>query len=151
MSSLELPRIIPTASGASAFSSAGDSSSYENHERDDGDSHNETYDTSHNVRRQKSNDPARDLSIQVLEKFSLVTRFARETTSQLFRESQSNGFGAVERKNYSHSSLDIPPKIPKDPEEVPIQSTVPSDPLEVTSCALWKLYNLVLQGNYLDI
>lgn len=85
------------------------------------------------------------------KKFSLVTRFARETTSQLFRESQSNGFGAVERKNYSHSSLDIPPKIPKDPEEVPIQSTLPSDPLEVTSCALWKLYNLVLQGNYLDI
>ncbi|KAJ8426335.1 hypothetical protein Cgig2_024137 [Carnegiea gigantea] len=33
----------------------------------------------------KANDPARDLSIQLLEKFSLVTTFARETTLQLFR------------------------------------------------------------------
>ncbi|OAY31479.1 TBC1 domain family member 15 [Manihot esculenta] len=136
LSSLELPRIIPTASGASAFSSAGDSSSYENHERDDGDSHNETYDTSHNVRRQKSNDPARDLSIQVLEKFSLVTKFARETTSQLFSENQSNGFGEFGRKNYSHPSLDIPQTTPKDPEEVPFRSPVPSDPIEFDKLTL---------------
>lgn len=30
----------------------------------------------------KSNDPGRDLSIQVLEKFSLVTKFARDTYGQ---------------------------------------------------------------------
>ncbi|CAM6103717.1 unnamed protein product [Calypogeia fissa] len=29
-------------------------------------------------------DPARDISLQVLEKFSLVTKFARDTTAQLF-------------------------------------------------------------------
>lgn len=44
--------------------------------------------TFQNGRRQKHHDPARDISIQVLEKFSLVTRFARETTSQLFRDTQ---------------------------------------------------------------
>ncbi|XP_043813812.1 TBC1 domain family member 15 isoform X3 [Manihot esculenta] len=138
LSSLELPRAVPIASGASAYASTGESPSYENQERAARDAHNGSSSISQNVRRQrqKSNDPARDLSIQVLEKFSLVTRFARETTSQLFRENQSNGFGAVERKNYSHSSLDIPPKIPKDTEEVPIQSTVPSDPLEFDKLTL---------------
>ncbi|KAF2310612.1 hypothetical protein GH714_015469 [Hevea brasiliensis] len=78
--------VIPIASGASTFFSAGDSSSYENHERADGDAHNESSNISQNVRRrrQKSNDTARDPSIQVLEKYSLVTKFAREATSQLF-------------------------------------------------------------------
>ncbi|KAF2318075.1 hypothetical protein GH714_041414 [Hevea brasiliensis] len=138
LSSLELPRAIPMASGASAFASAGGSPPYENQESADWDANNESSSISQNVRRQrqKSNDPARDLSIQVLEKFSLVTRFARETTSQLFRENQNNGFGAVERKNYSHSSLDIPQRVPKDPEEVPNQSPVPSDPLEFDKLTL---------------
>ncbi|KAJ9163073.1 hypothetical protein P3X46_022786 [Hevea brasiliensis] len=138
LSSLELPRAIPMASGASAFASVGGSPPYENQESADWDANNESSSISQNVRRQrqKSNDPARDLSIQVLEKFSLVTRFARETTSQLFRENQNNGFGAVERKNYSHSSLDIPQRVPKDPEEVPNQSPVPSDPLEFDKLTL---------------
>ncbi|KAI4377334.1 hypothetical protein MLD38_014979 [Melastoma candidum] len=48
--------------------------------------------------RPKVHDPARDLSIQVLGKFSLVTRFARETTSQLFRESLNNGISGHGRK-----------------------------------------------------
>jgi TBC1 domain family member 15 len=33
-----------------------------------------------------------DLSMQVLEKFSLVTRFARETTSSLFKENHGNQY-----------------------------------------------------------
>ncbi|CAL5377650.1 unnamed protein product [Camellia sinensis] len=49
-------------------------------------------------RMQKVQDPARDLSMQVLEKFSRVTRFARETTSQIFRESHSDSFGTNERR-----------------------------------------------------
>ncbi|KAG6551031.1 hypothetical protein Mapa_007264 [Marchantia paleacea] len=36
----------------------------------------------------KTKDPARDISMHVLEKFSLVTKFARETTAQLFGESR---------------------------------------------------------------
>eukprot|EP00249_Psilotum_nudum_P016251 c25747_g1_i3 orf=143-2287(+) len=41
--------------------------------------------------RGRSRDPARDISINVLEKFSLVTKFARETTAQLFGESRLLG------------------------------------------------------------
>lgn len=38
--------------------------------------------------QQRSRDPARDNIIHVLEKFSLVTKFARDTTAQLFGESR---------------------------------------------------------------
>lgn len=47
--------------------------------------------------KQKVHDPAHDISIQVLEKFSLLTKFARETTSHIFREGQ-NGLNAYEQK-----------------------------------------------------
>jgi hypothetical protein len=40
---------------------------------------------------QQSKDPARDLSIQVLEKFSMVTKFARDTSAHLFGESRLLG------------------------------------------------------------
>ncbi|KAL5134676.1 hypothetical protein HKD37_03G007776 [Glycine soja] len=53
-------------------------------------------------------DPVRDLSIQVLEKFSLVTRFARGTTSQLFGENQSNGFSPIDRRTHIQTNLDHP-------------------------------------------
>lgn len=42
-------------------------------------------------RQRRIQDPARDLSIQVLEKFSLVTKFARDTTAQLFGENRLLG------------------------------------------------------------
>lgn len=42
-------------------------------------------------RQRRTRDPARDLSIQVLEKFSLVTKFARDTTAQLFGENRLLG------------------------------------------------------------
>ncbi|XP_065849467.1 uncharacterized protein [Euphorbia lathyris] len=135
LSSLEMPRAVPFASGASA--SAGESPSYENQERVDGDIHGGSF-TSHNVgrQRQKSVDPARDLSIQVLEKFSLVTKFARETTSQLFRENHSNGYGAIERKTYGYSSSDSPQDTLEDAEENHAQNPVPSDPLEFDKLTL---------------
>eukprot|EP00257_Ricinus_communis_P020447 XP_015579677.1 TBC1 domain family member 15 [Ricinus communis] len=134
LSSLELPRAVPMASAASC-PSASESPSYENQERADGNIHRGSSSIPQHDGRQrhKGNDPARDLSIQVLEKFSLVTKFARETTSQLFWE--NNGFDAIERKSYNQSSLDCP-KTPKDTEEVSIQSAVPSDPLEFDKLTL---------------
>lgn len=129
-----MPRAVPFASGASTSASAGESPSNENQERVDGDIHNGSSFTSHNGgrQRQKSTDPARDLSIQVLEKFSLVTKFARETTSQLFRESHSNGYGAIDTKSYSYSSSESTQNMIKDSEEDCSQNPVPSDPFEVT-------------------
>lgn len=47
--------------------------------------------------RQRAHDPAHDLSIQVLEKFSLVTKFARDTTSHFLREIHHDNH---ERKNH---------------------------------------------------
>lgn len=75
--------------------------------------------------RPKHQDPARDLSIQVLEKFSLVTRFARETTSQLFRE--MDGFTPSEGRKHDHALITASHDSHRVPNEVPV---VP-DPLEV--------------------
>lgn len=81
--------------------------------------------------RLKVHDPARDISIQVLEKFSLVTRFARETTSQLFRESHSNGFGAFEKRYNNQSVEDFSHKASNDEEKTVDEIPVAPDPLEV--------------------
>ncbi|KAK7330076.1 hypothetical protein VNO77_24261 [Canavalia gladiata] len=103
LSSLELPRAVPLACGASDMS-VDESILNENQERADDGSFSVTQ--YHGRPRHKVHDPARDLSIQVLEKFSLVTRFARETTSQLFGENQSNGFSANERRTHIQAKLD---------------------------------------------
>lgn len=86
--------------------------------------------------RPKVHDPARDLSIQVLEKFSLVTRFARETTSQLLRESLNNGYGANERRDHSLHHHDNSYRASTDPEKAPEEVPVVPDPLEVIFCNL---------------
>jgi len=83
----------------------------------------------------KVNDPARDFSIQLLEKFSLVTKFARETTSQLFREnSGENLFLSDCRKpNHIPALPAAPPKLPpNDVQKVSDEVHVPEDPLEVS-------------------
>ncbi|XP_021276020.1 TBC1 domain family member 17 isoform X2 [Herrania umbratica] len=131
LSSLELPRAVSIASVPSTPVSVRGSASRENEERTDVGVHDENSSTSrYNGRqRQKVHDPARDLSIHVLEKFSLVTKFARETTSQLFRETHSNGFDAFERRNTNQSVLDYNHKVDED-EEVPLKSPVAPDPLE---------------------
>lgn len=82
--------------------------------------------------RNRVNDPARDISIQVLEKFSLVTRFARETTSQLFSENQVNGFGAIERRAIEEEPLHHPVTSSNAGEKIADESPVPPDPLEVS-------------------
>jgi len=132
LSSLELPVSIASRPSASV-SDGGEYSSYKLQGRIDGSIHEDIPRPSQNHGRQKhkSHDPARDLTIQVLEKFSLVTKFARDTSSQLFRESNSNGYGAIERKSSSHSPCDIPHEASMDAKVALEEDPVPSDPLEV--------------------
>ncbi|KAA8535131.1 hypothetical protein F0562_030134 [Nyssa sinensis] len=140
LSSLELPRAVSVANGLSSSVLVTDSSSHGSQERTDG----STLDgcpgniQQNGRQRQKFHDPSRDLSIQVLEKFSLVTKFARETTSQLFRESHGDGFGANQGRNHSQSSHDYPRNMAsndeqKVPDEIPVASDPPEDCLMQTS------------------
>ncbi|WJX90337.1 hypothetical protein P8452_72246 [Trifolium repens] len=110
LSSLQLPRAVPLARGPSNMS-VDESTLNENQERNDSGVNNGSVSVPrfHGRPRHKVHDPARDLSIQVLEKFSLVTKFARETTSQLFRENQTNGYSSNERRTHIQTNLD-PPK-----------------------------------------
>ncbi|THG18347.1 hypothetical protein TEA_017238 [Camellia sinensis var. sinensis] len=65
------------------------------------------------------------------EKLSLVTTFARETTSQLFRDSNSDVFGANERRNHDQTPHPYPSIVASnDVEEVPNEIPIASDPLE---------------------
>ncbi|GKV17070.1 hypothetical protein SLEP1_g27623 [Rubroshorea leprosula] len=129
LSSLELPRAV-VAGLPSAPQSLVESPSQE-HLKAVGEFHGESSSTFQygGRQRQKGHDPTRDISIQVLEKFSLVTKFARET-SQLFRETHSNGYGSFERKRNSQSAIDYTQKEADPAKKVPNQSFVPSDPLE---------------------
>ena len=106
----------------------------ENQERTDGGVNNLSASVPqfHGRPRHKVHDP-RDLSIQVLEKFSLVTKFARETTSQLFGENQSNGFSGYERRTHVQPNLDHPKKSSNVAGSVPDETPVVSDPQVVTS------------------
>ncbi|XWS72956.1 hypothetical protein CRYUN_Cryun02cG0083900 [Craigia yunnanensis] len=138
LSSLELPRAVSIASVPSTPVSVGESTSHENEGGTDvgvrvGSASIPQY---NGRQRQKVHDPARDISIQVLEKFSLVTKFARETTSQLFRETHTNGFGPFERRNTNQSALDYSHQPSDDDEEVPVQSPVAPDPLEFDKLSL---------------
>ncbi|XAR53249.1 hypothetical protein NMG60_11021721 [Bertholletia excelsa] len=139
LSSLQLPRAVGVADGPSSSVSVGDSPSFENQGRNEGgafDGH--TSHIHHNGRqRQKLQDPARDISIQVLEKFSLVTRFARETTSHLFRENHSDSFGAYERRPDNQIAYDSPNNLTSNhTEKTPHEIPVASDPLEFEKLTL---------------
>ncbi|KHN12186.1 hypothetical protein glysoja_036509 [Glycine soja] len=105
---LEMPRAVPLACGPSN-TSVDESILIEKQERVDNGANDGRFSVNqfHGRSRHKV-DPARDLSIQVLEKFSLVTRFARETTSQLFGENQSNGFSPIDRRTHIQTNLDHP-------------------------------------------
>ncbi|XP_018836650.2 TBC1 domain family member 15-like isoform X1 [Juglans regia] len=139
LSSLELPRAVSLASEPSMSISVGESPLKDDQERADGEVRNESSNISQNnvMQRQKVHDPARDLSIQVLEKFSLVTKFARDTTSQLFRESHGNGYGAIERRSHKQSSLDCPQKTSNIEEKAPEEIPVASDPLVDKLTLVW--------------
>ncbi|XP_023730518.2 uncharacterized protein LOC111878244 isoform X2 [Lactuca sativa] len=104
LSSMELPRAL----SSSSFT---DSPFSDNQERlEDGGSRHK-----------------RDISIQVLEKFSLVTRFARETTSQLFRENLFDDIGTNENKK---NNQERPHEIASN------EAPIPSDPFELDKTSL---------------
>lgn len=139
LSSLELPGVVSIASsstdGLSVNQGKADESGYDSN----------TSIQSVGRPRHKFHDPAKDISIQVLEKFSLVTKFARETTSQLFREpshpSGDNSFFSDGRKqSHSHYVSELSPKLPNElqtlKDEVKDQVPVPADPLEFDKIAL---------------
>ncbi|KAM3321355.1 TBC1 domain family member 15 [Capsicum chacoense] len=135
LSSLELPRAVSVTNTPSSAAAPSESpSSWTDGETFD---RNSALAQQNARQRQKNNDPARDLSIQVLEKFSLVTRFARETTSQLFWEAQGDGFIPNDRRKHNEKTHDYPRiaesnNIQKLPEDVP----VPADPLEFDKVSL---------------
>ncbi|KNA25024.1 hypothetical protein SOVF_010310 [Spinacia oleracea] len=139
LSSLELPGVVSVAAQSTNASLVA-SSSQVNQGRSDVSSYDSNT-GSQSLRRQKnkSNDPTKDLSIQVLEKFSLVTKFARETTSQLFGENSGDPFLSNEWKRPSHSQslpdLQSQPST-NDLEEVPCEVPVPADPMEFEKLAL---------------
>uniref|UniRef100_A0A162AA08 Rab-GAP TBC domain-containing protein n=1 Tax=Daucus carota subsp. sativus TaxID=79200 RepID=A0A162AA08_DAUCS len=137
LSSLELPRAVSIASGQAPSDSTSVSPSSRNHEKTSESVYDGSLSSIHQNgrQRQKTHDPARDLSIQVLEKFSLVTRFARETTSQLFREN-SDGFGISEKRNHNQSSHNYSHEIATDNVRVPAEIPVLPDPLEVDKLTL---------------
>ena len=119
LSSLELPRAVSVACGPSVD----ETNLNENQERTDSGANNLSASVPqfHGRPKHKAHDP-RDLSIQVLEKFSLVTRFARETTSQLFGENQNNGFSGYERSTQIQPNLDQPKKSTDIAENVPAEN-----------------------------
>ncbi|KAH6818459.1 RabGAP/TBC domain-containing protein [Perilla frutescens var. frutescens] len=130
LSSLELPRAL-----AHAPSPMSESPTASDPEKGDLDKSSNIF--QQNGRRQRHHDPARDISIQVLEKFSLVTRFARETTSQLFRESHLDSFAPNEgwkdgpsSPSYHHETT------ANDSSRVPDEVSVAADPVEIDNLSL---------------
>ncbi|PKA48873.1 hypothetical protein AXF42_Ash016389 [Apostasia shenzhenica] len=107
LSSLELPGVIPVAKGASLHNSSDPGSSIVDSVRVNSVTSSGTSSVSgyRGRLKQKSHDPAHDLSIQVLEKFSLVTKFAREATSQIIREFQDTHELLYEKKQKNSAAL----------------------------------------------
>ncbi|XP_061350713.1 uncharacterized protein LOC133295863 isoform X2 [Gastrolobium bilobum] len=136
LSSLELPRAVSLACGPSNMS-VDESTLNENQEGADSDINNGSASVTqfHGRPRHKVHDP-RDISIHVLEKFSLVTKFARETTSQLFGENQSNGFSANERRTHIQTNLDHPKKPSNVAGNISDESPVVSDSQEFDNLSL---------------
>ncbi|RAL50154.1 hypothetical protein DM860_007828 [Cuscuta australis] len=133
LSSLELSRAVSVAGTPNFNDAARDALSSEI----DGENSDKTYvHAQQSLRpRQKHNDPARDLSINVLEKFSLVTRFAREATSQLFHETYSDSFISNERKKTDQHRID--PHTTSDVSQNVIEVVpVPTDPVEIDKLSL---------------
>ncbi|XP_068641646.1 uncharacterized protein [Aristolochia californica] len=128
LSSLELPGVVPVSNGTPPISPF---SSDENH----GNITEVVNDRGHS--RQKVHDPARDISIQVLEKFSLVTKFARDTTSHLFGEIHSDPFSGNDRKPQSQSAPGTRDSERFDSKQQSLDSVpVASDPFEVDKMSL---------------
>lgn len=138
---MELPRAVSVTNSPSSAAPSESPSSWTEGETFD---RNSALAQQNARQRQKHNDPARDLSIQVLEKFSLVTRFARETTSQLFGEAQGDSFVSNDRRNHDGKTYDYP-RIAEsnDAQKLPEDVPVPADPLEVRNLQIINLCSCI--------
>lgn len=146
LSSLELRGALSIANAASLQNLSNSVSSLGTR-RPDGVGYDVSCSTSEYGGRHKNkvNDSAHDISLQVLEKFSLLTKFARDTTSHIFRESQNTGFNTYEKKENKDSfQLNDIPSLPNEAEAIPEEILEKLDTLEVNpfkcmSCILSKV------------
>nr|CAB3447686.1 unnamed protein product [Digitaria exilis] len=124
LSSLELPGVASVANAMSRQNSLSFTGSVDEAR------HGEASSMSHygSKQKHKSNDPGRDLSIQVLEKFSLVTKFARDTTSSLFRD--NSGAHAYGRQQHEYVFDNKASDTHKNQYIAPEKESIPSAPLE---------------------
>ncbi|XP_009593350.1 uncharacterized protein [Nicotiana tomentosiformis] len=131
LSSLELPGAVSVAnSPLSSIASSESSPSWTDGGAPDKSS---TYVQQNGSQRQKHNDP-RHFSIQVLEKFSLVTRFARETKSQLLREAHGDGFISNARRKHDKKPNNYSFVVESNDVHEPLENVpVPADSLEKRS------------------
>jgi hypothetical protein len=88
--------------------------------------------------KHKSNDPGHDLSIQVLEKFSLVTKFARDTTSSLFRD--NSGAHAYGRQQHEYILDNKATDKHKNQYMTPEKASTPLATIEVMHLAFYLVY-----------
>ncbi|KAK8953813.1 hypothetical protein KSP39_PZI002596 [Platanthera zijinensis] len=110
LSSLELPRDFSVANRATFHHSHSTVSANSDRMSENGTAvHGSSVDSKYRGRKKhKVLDPAHVLSVQVLEKFSLVTKLARETTTQLFREIQDSRLPLGNKKlqnNLLHATI----------------------------------------------
>ncbi|TMW93232.1 hypothetical protein EJD97_012002 [Solanum chilense] len=132
LSSLELPGAVSVANSPTS-SIAPSKSSFS---RTDGEAldKNSAVIQQNGRQRQKHNDP-RHLSIQVLEKFSLVTRFARETKSQFLREAHGDGFISNAMKKHDKKTNNYSSVVESNEVHKPLEDVhVPANSSEESSC-----------------
>ncbi|OIT07296.1 galacturonosyltransferase 8 [Nicotiana attenuata] len=131
LSSLELPGAVSVAN--SPISSVAPSESSPSWTDGGAPDKSSTYIQQNGSQRQKHNDP-RHFSIQVLEKFSLVTRFARETKSQLLREARGDGFISNARRKHDKKLNNYSFVVESNDVHEPLADVpVPADSLEKCS------------------
>lgn len=106
LTSLELPGALPVANTRSSLHIEGSASSIQNTE----DTANQNYQDKifgslkhGGAHHERLRDPARDILIHGLEKFSMVTKFARETTAHIFGENRLLGSIDSPEENYLHT------------------------------------------------
>lgn len=109
LTSLELPGALPVANIRSSLHIEGPAPSIQN----TADTSNQNYQDkiygglkNGGGQHERLRDPAREILIHGLEKFSIVTKFARETTAQIFGENRLlSGMDSTE-ENYLHTEND---------------------------------------------
>ncbi|CAO1942028.1 unnamed protein product [Urochloa humidicola] len=130
LSSLELPGVASVANAMSRQNSLSFTGSADESRHGTDGRHGEASSMSQygSKQKNKSNDPGRDLSIQVLEKFSLVTKFARDTTSSLFQN--NSGVHTYGRQQHEYFLDNKASDKHKNHYITPEKASVPSAPPE---------------------